>query len=92
MDTKESKIAQKVVLKSKEAFALRIERNKVKNMDIASCTLDETFTAASRFVVTGSVETESPTGKAKTYTYRALVDVLGKEAALAELDVLPLEE
>ena len=91
MDTKESRLAQAFLLKSKPAFAEKIERNKVKDIDILSCVCDETVTGVARFEITGSVETSSPTGKPRTYQYRALVDVAGKECTMADLKVLPLE-
>ena len=92
MDSKESRAVQNFLQKSKEAFAAQITRNKVNNIDISSCVLDETVTTAVRFAVIGSVETTSPTGKLKTYQYRASVDVDGKTCKFADLKVLPLEE
>ena len=92
IDTKESRAVQNFLQKSKEAFAAQIARNKVNNVDISSCVLDETYTAGIRFAVVGSVETKSPTGKLKTYQYRASVDVEGKTCKFADLKVLPLEE
>ena len=91
-DTKESRIAQNFLLKSKDAFAAKIARNKINSIDVSGCVLDEAYTAAARFAVVGSVETTSPTGKLKTYEYKATVDVKGKECSLASLEVLPLEE
>ena len=91
-DSKESRIAQEFLLKSKKIFADRIARNKVNNIDISSCVLDETYSDAARFAVVGSVETTSPTGKLKTYEYKATVDVKGKACTVESLEVLPLEE
>ncbi len=92
IDTKESRAVQNFILKSKEAFASKVARNKVNNIDISSCAQDDAYTAGVRFAVMGSVETTSPTGKLKTYLYRASVDVNGKECKFAELNVLPPEE
>ena len=91
-DSKESRAAQEFLLKSKKIFADQIARNKVNNVDISSCVLDESYSDAARFSVVGSVETTSPTGKLKTYEYKATVDVTGKRCSLASLEVLPLEE
>ena len=92
IDTKESRAVQTFLQKSKEAFAAQIARNKVKSIDISSCILDDTEPSVVRFAVVGSVETTSPTGKLKTYEYRATVDVDGKNCKFADLKVLPLEE
>ncbi len=91
-DSKESRAAQEFVLKSKKTFSDQIARNKVNSVDISDCVLDKTYSAAARFSVVGSVETTSPTGKLKTYEYKATVDVAGKTCAFASLEVLPLEE
>ena len=92
IDTKESRAVQAFLQKSKEAFSAQIVRNKVSNIDISSCVLDETCKDAVRFAVMGSLETTSPTGKLKTYQYRATVDVDGKNCKFADLKVLPPEE
>ena len=92
LDTKESRAVQNFLQKSKEAFNAQIVRNKVSNIDISSCILDETDPSVVRFAVMGSVETTSPTGKLKTYEYRATVDVDGKHCKFADLKVLPPEE
>ena len=89
---KETKHAQDFLLKSKEAFAAKIARNKVNNIDFTVFTRDEAYTEAVRFLAEGSVETTSPTGKLKTYRYNATIDVNGKDCKFASLDVLPLEE
>ena len=92
IDTKESRIALNFLQKSKDAFSAKIARGKINNIDVSSCVLDEAYTAAVRFAVVGSVEISSPTGKLKTYEYKATIDVTGKTCAFAALDVLPLEE
>lgn len=91
-DTKESRAVQNFLQKSKEAFAAQIANSKVNSIDISSCIPDETYTAAVRYAVMGSVEMTSPTGKLKTYQYRASVDVDGKTCRFADLKVLPLED
>ncbi|MBQ1862041.1 MAG: hypothetical protein II149_00865 [Clostridia bacterium] len=90
-DTKESKAAQNFLLKSKDAFSEKILRNTVKDIDISECVQDETYASACRFNITGSVETESPTGKARTYLYHATVDVADKKENLVSLNITPLE-
>ena len=92
VDNKESRLAQNFLLKSKEAIAAKIARNTVKNIDISDCAQDEAYKEAARFLIVGSVETTSPTGKTKTYKCRATVDVKGKECNFASLEVLPPEE
>ena len=91
-DSRESRYAQEFLMKSKKLFDERIERNKVNSIDISDCVLDETYSDAARFAMVGSVETTSPTGKLKTYEYKATVDVCKKECNLVALTVLPLEE
>jgi hypothetical protein len=91
IDTKESIAAQNFLLKSKNAFSEKILRNTVKDIDISECVQDETCTSACRFNITGSVETESPTGKGKTYLYHATVDVADKKENLVSLNITPLE-
>ena len=91
-NTKESRAVQDFILKSKKAFAEKFERNKVNTIDISECVPDKTYTAAVRYAVVGSVETTSPTGKLKTYMYRASVDVNGKVCGMASLEILPIEE
>ena len=91
VDTKESRLAQNCLLKSKEAFAAKIAKNKVMDIDISGCVCDETCKEAARFNITGSVETSSPTGKPRTYRYDAVVDVNGKDCKIADLKVSPLE-
>ena len=92
IDSKEKKYVHEFILKSKKAFAEKFTRNKVDSIDVSACTPDESYTEAARFAVDGSVETVSPTGKLKTYRYRATVDVKGKECTMAFLEILPLEE
>lgn len=89
--TKESKIALDFLKKSKAAFSEKIARNTVKDIGVSECVLDESA-GTLRFAITGSVETTSPTGKERTYLYHAKVDVDGKAAKLAALDVAPREE
>ena len=91
-DSKESRYAQEFLMKSKKVFDEKIARNKVNSIDVADCVLDETYAGAARFSIVGSVETTSPTGKLKTYEYKATVDVKGKDCSFVALDVLPLEE
>ncbi len=91
INTKDGRTARNFVLRSKEAFSEKIPRNTVKDIDISECVRVEDYTEAVRIAVTGSVETTSPTGKTKTYRYQASVDVNGKEASFASLEVTPLE-
>ena len=62
-----------------------------RTQSVPECVLDESA-GTLRFAITGSVETTSPTGKERTYLYHAKVDVDGKAAKLAALDVAPREE
>lgn len=91
-DSKESRCAQEFLLKSKKAFAEKIARNTVQNIDVFSCLLDEKDPAANRFTLVGSVETTSPTGKLKTYRYSASVAVNGKDCSIASLELSAPEE
>lgn len=91
VDAKAYGIAEDFVKSSKKAFAEKIARNTVKDIDVSEGKQDEAYTAAARFVLTGSVETSSPTGKPRTYGYHATVDVVGKKASLVELKVDPLD-
>ncbi|MBQ9428208.1 MAG: hypothetical protein IJU41_01540 [Clostridia bacterium] len=91
IDSKDCGRVRDFIMASETAFAAKFERNKVNNIDISSCEIDASYTAGERYAVVGSVETTSPTGKLKTYMYRAAVDVVGKKCALANLEILPLE-
>ncbi len=91
IDTKESELVQEFVKNAKEDFSEKIFRNRVVDIDVTECLQDESFTEGVRMKVTGSVETSSPTGKPRTYEYHAVVDVHGKKAEFASLEVLPLE-
>ncbi len=91
IDTKESRIAQDFLKGSKKAFSEKIPKNTVKDIDITECTQDESYAEAVRIKMIGSVETSSPTGKPRTYLYHATVDVAGKKASFASLEIEPIE-
>ncbi|MBQ3866213.1 MAG: hypothetical protein II776_04870 [Clostridia bacterium] len=90
-DTKESWTAQDFLKEAKGAFAEKLPRNKILDIGVTECVPDETVTTPVRMKITGSVETTSPTGKPRTYLYHAKVDVEGKKATLAELEIKPIE-
>ena len=90
-DNDESWTAQEFLKGAKSAFAEKLPRNKILDIGVTECVPDETVIAPVRMKITGSVETTSPTGKPRTYLYHAKVDVEGKKATLAELEVKPIE-
>ena len=90
-DSKESRVAQAFLKKSKDAFAQFTGKNKVVDIDIVNCLADESYTDGVRFNIFGSVETSSPTGKPRVYEYKAVVEVEEKEATFVTLSVFPME-
>ena len=91
MESKEMKTAEKFLLKSKQAFAEKIPRNKLSDITVTECVRDEAFQEAARFRFTGAVGAASSTGKLRTYQYHATVDVKEKDAEIVDLEVLPIE-
>ena len=68
----------------------KIPRDRVVKIDVTDCDEQEAQPCA-RFSLSGPVSTVSPTGKDKTFSYRAVVDVREEGCTLVSLKVIPLE-
>ena len=90
-EIRKSKLAQKFIKNAVEDFSEKLPRNKIEDIGITNCVPDESYKDADRFLIEGSVETTSPTGKIRTYKYNAAVDVACRKCTLADLSVLPID-
>ena len=87
MKSKEEKKVIAFVTKAKETFNAQLVRDKVVDIDITEYNQSEED--ATKFTVAGSIETVSPTGKDKAYTYDAVVEIKDGECSFVTLKVNP---